>query len=738
MNQRQFQLMASGVALSASWTWPSVAFTVEAVSPGVPQPVPFSSLAADGWQATVASPTDLSLTSFTVQREGYNNSGLATTYGETLYLTKRVRQAYPNEGSFTTDQVAISRHVYDGDTLVGATNNSTLVSPKPNGRWMMPRQMMVGDTDRPSVEAFHVDARSGRQVACVKIEYRLASDDSLVHTETISTPIVSTICNDDAFPIHCYETDVDISGFADGLYYRVAKIYPWFGGAASVRSSEDGDARRDFDRVYFTKNTARFNSPPLAYVNTATGNDGTGVWSTTAATAKASPFATERGALDAIDGDATTGSIADGCIVYFEDGTHTLQGAITTSATPQNSASLRYKRSPDSASRAACILQFGTSQFDPNLGINTARNASTLDTGIPWAVLTFEDVTLDRVGASNFGRSATGTASNAMLYQFVDVTLDNNAQTSRWLDSNIVTGGIFGMEFITTAGNNALLGGGSSVEYILQRGITCADLQGSAWDGFSVAGCDIGNAGTATFENNTWGSIVSNSRFHTMSGSWVQENWASGTVVDRIHWLNIEAEYISTSTTNVFSSLAGTSGSTRGMTVHHVTVVGAQNAFRFNVGYDNQNNTASNEQTHELLSLIGVTCNQINIKGDIYRSDANGADGNFASVHGVNWEGLYTMYQANSLSQEHPSYGGLNSDLNEASATLAQDSEASLFVDHQAVTAPAGTLTAGTGGGDYTPAASSPLDGMVTERLVCSIGLGGTARTLPAASGARV
>ena len=92
-------------------------------------PPPFSAIAADGWQATVDSPTDLSLSTFTVTRDGFDSTGTATTHDETMYLTKRVRQVYPNQASFTTDKVTLSDYVYADDVIAGATNSSTVASP---------------------------------------------------------------------------------------------------------------------------------------------------------------------------------------------------------------------------------------------------------------------------------------------------------------------------------------------------------------------------------------------------------------------------------------------------------------------------------------------------------------------------------------------------------------------------------------------------------------------------------
>lgn len=140
---------------------------------------PFVSLASDGWQATVTSPVDLSMTPVPVLRQGYDGNGVATTYGETLYLTKRVRQAYPNQASFTADKVALSDYLYSTDGVTGSANNSAETSPKPKAQWIMPHGMVVGTTLRWEIVAFHRNAGAADnigQVACVRVRtHRLMS-----------------------------------------------------------------------------------------------------------------------------------------------------------------------------------------------------------------------------------------------------------------------------------------------------------------------------------------------------------------------------------------------------------------------------------------------------------------------------------------------------------------------------------------------------------------------------------
>lgn len=731
MRTRNIILAPMGRAIPASVTYYPAEFSV---GQALPPPPPLNSVNIIGWNADVDAPVDLSFEQFTVTRSHPTPTG-QVNYSDPLLLTKRVRLPYPDELTFTASTVAMSRAVYGTDALDGAVNNSTLASPKPNGQLLMPRYPLVGNSVLISVAAFHKDARLGRQVASVEVEIFDAATSTLQQSIVIDDTRVSTVC-DDAHPVKAFEQDIDITALADQLYYIEINIYPWTGNASTVRSTQDTPVRRDFKRVYFTKNLARFTDPPIAYVNSA-GDDATGVWSTTPATAQANKFATPKAAMEAIALATDTGGVADGCILYVDDGTYTLDALAFNKTMPANSAALTIKRSPQSTNRASVILEFGGSAFDPHMGINADRNASTLNASIAEAVINFDDVTLERTGSSNFARSATGTATIPMLYQFINVTGNNNAETARWFNPSDVSVGIFGLVFNTTVGSSALLGGASSVEYNILRGIVCDDIQGSGFDAFSMAGCSLSNSGSAVVAEPTDGMIVHSCSFPKCSNSLFQANWDSSVIVERFHFLNVLGEYISTVTTNVAASLGGSSGSTNGMTVHHCTFIGAKNAFRFNVGYDNQNSVANNEQTHTNLSIVGLACSQLNIKGDLWRQDAAGADGTFALAHGVDCEGNLTIYSANAPLTEHPDFFGLNSHLG-SSPSIPDFTEAELFTNHQAATAPNEVFTAGAGGGDYTPATGSPLFNRVKTRLVYDVDLAGAARTLPSPAGALV
>lgn len=689
---------------------------------------------AEGWRATIASPTDLSFSPITVERAGFTTAGTATTITDTVLLTKRVRLPYPDQTTFTANQVALSRLIYMTDSIAGATNGSTILSPKPKMRWLMPRRTLHGNSMRVSVEAMHPDARLGQQIASARVRgVNVANPASVTPWLVIGAPSVSTIC-EDAHDVMAFEDNLDLTALPDGLFYLECEGRPWIGDAASVRSSEDAGLAKDFGRIYFTKDVARFAARPVAYINTA-GNNTTGVFSTNPATAAANKFATLQGALENLKDEAATGGNADGCIIYFDDGTHPMVASGATLVTPQLSAAITLTRSPESTSRAAVIVEFGAAAYDPHLGINLARNGTTLSAPLTEAVMNFEDISVRRgAPGSPLSRSATSTAVVPMIYQFINVNFDDNNLSARFISTLDTRAAFFGCTITNAPLNGTAWFGGNANNFVILRGVQCADLNGSTFDGFSVAGCSFNNPGAATFQPPFVGTMISYSSFYDVKVSVLQESWDSGTVIERIGLLEVLMEYTSASTSNPLIVLAGTSGSSRGQQYHHVTLLGAEAAGRFNVAYDNQSSAPGNEQTHENVSIVGGAFGEINTKGGWFRNDPAGDDGNFAHVHGVGHEGIYALWRSVEDTVQL-AYAGLNNDISTLT-TNPQDPENDVFVDYQATTAPGLVYAAGAGNGDYRPAPGSPLLGKVTTRLVSGRSLDGVVRTLPAASGA--
>jgi hypothetical protein len=74
-----------------------------------------TAIRSSGWDVDYTSPPTFDPVNdpkyLTLSRQGFDTSGNATTYTESLVLTQRVRQAYPNQASLDSTRVALSDYV---------------------------------------------------------------------------------------------------------------------------------------------------------------------------------------------------------------------------------------------------------------------------------------------------------------------------------------------------------------------------------------------------------------------------------------------------------------------------------------------------------------------------------------------------------------------------------------------------------------------------------------------------
>ena len=131
--------------------------------------VPFQSLATDGFTASASSPAAAVGQTFTVGRNGYDASANAITFNDTLSVTARQRTVWnvgwTSAGTVPVNdaaKVSLSDYVYQGETLSGATNGSTVVSPKPIAAWVNIERQLIGNTVTVEIVAGHRDARGAK------------------------------------------------------------------------------------------------------------------------------------------------------------------------------------------------------------------------------------------------------------------------------------------------------------------------------------------------------------------------------------------------------------------------------------------------------------------------------------------------------------------------------------------------------------------------------------------------
>lgn len=675
-----------------------------AVRATTPTPTPLiSAINADGWSAEWASGTpptftpDTSPQTETASRQGFDATGAATTYTETRTFIRRKRQLHPNQASDTATTVAMDNYVYSTDTISGVTNSSAWTSPKPRGTWEMPDCQLVGNSIYVELRAFHRNGRSNRHVACIIVR---ATDGTNTVTTTISATSISPKTGDKV-PMEVFAGTLDITSLNAGLITVNAKVYPWIGGAASVTDSADQTARREFSPRYFLKNVSRFTSPPLAYV-ASTGNDGTGVVSTTAATAKATPFLTVQGAINGlVAASGVTGGVVDGCRIRIVDSVSI--GASATVARGQNVAAVIVERDP-TVSKATANLSVLSAAWRARLGVGT------LTAPITEGSILFRDLTITRAGNLGF----TGEAGTQLQVMFDDdVAFNGGGNTGTMLVN--AHSSIFGMTAINATGS--IFGAAANYEIRVTRGLS-VDINGGAIELWQMGGCVITRPTTMANRDPTKGFVCERNAFLNPNASAATVSISTvnaGETMDRPVMLNNLLEVTHT-TLSTPAMRIGTDTPVHGHTyaamIGHNTVTGYYSAGRHNNFYDN---TPGEVRNHDLAWFKGELGVQFNFKGDVFTADATHI-GNLALVHGVGCQGNISQYQTNSsvFSSEQQMYGGLGSKINFTSATTPQFANSSIWTSYQGTTGSGGTAVAGAGGGDYTLAVGSPAKGIVT------------------------
>jgi len=651
---------------------------------------------------TAQAPTDLSMLTATVNRAGYDQTGAATTRTETVYLTKRVRQAYSNQASFTENNVALSAPIFSADTVAGATNNSTLVGPKPIVNWSMVSRRTVGNSLDWELVAYHAGARPdgsgvGRQVACVKVR----ANDGTTQTawQTATTTAISTHC-EDLQPLEVYAGTLDITALATGAVWLEAEVYPWIG---TVLKSEDnqtaGLGPRYFTRRYFRKDVSKVTTPAYVYV-ASTGNDTTGVCSTTAATAAASPCLTVNGAI--VKANTTLGNTR-GCLdnlrIRIVD--TVAASAASFNAYKQDIGAIIVERAPGTA-RASAIVSM-TGAFRPYLTDHSV--------GTEGAII-FNDVSLSLGVSGQF----QGEAANNLFVQFWNCNFADASQFGGQRGNSHLA--YFGTVFSAI---DSALGQSANGEIRMMRGVQ-VDLNGKAPEGWVTLACKFTRAqnvamADASKDGHIW---ASNLYLNPLGGSGPLRfvgSVAGGNLGLVAMVQNVIELLTTTDTVAIALSHDSANGNVAlGSVVIHNTATGQHNNGRVNAFYDD---TTGQARSHGLTCFKGNLTPGNNIKGDVFKSDGTKL-GHFGHHHGVWFEGNFTV--------DHDA-SGQGATLGSGSETLsfgyAYGGRGSviaggdpLFTNYQAATWNGAAQVAGAGGGTYTLQAGSPAKNLLSQPLL--------------------
>lgn len=679
-----------------------------------------TSIAANGWTATWngTPPTftpDAGASSqhyASVFRQGFDASGNTTNYLDRHVVTSRVRQAFPNQASLTTADCSLSEYVYSTDTISGVTNNSTQISPTPVANWVMPHRQVVGNSLTLEIVAFHRD-----NVACVQFS---ATDGTHTVTQNVSATVVSGRTGDQN-AVLVYQATLDISTLTDNALVTCnAKVFPRIGATASVADSSTSSVLRGFSPRYFLKNTTLAASPPFAYVST-TGNDTTGVVSTNATTAAASPFLTVLGAINAIHTALSGTTGVDGAIIRIgnDGGTPFVLGSTAVTRT-QKCGVLTIARDPNVA-KANARVSFGLAGFRPRLG-------GSLLTGLTEGALQFKDVQIVRTGTSTI----QGETATALGIIYDQVTFDNGSNNATWLSTSHDYH--YGTSFLNLTGNSAL--GAGTNEHRILRGIS-VDINFGGIEGWLTLGSAITRSGafgrgTRSFS----GAINAFNKFPnpTTAGGFL----APGADADVVGFAVVQnlLEYISATASNdIAISADSATGNNTHVILWNNTCTGAFQAGRWNAFYDE----GTTRRTSALMSVKGNIAVAIYTKSDVFLgTDNNGspdtvnapnATGNWAFEYGVGCAYNFTQFEGNNLvgqaSSQAQNYAGLAANYG-TSQTTRHDP---LFTSYQGTTVAAGPVfTAGAGGGDYHLQSGSPCRGMMALYRLLTHDLDGNAR----------
>jgi len=693
-------------------------------------PAPFASVngagAYDSWSAEYgATPSVPSPIAFTASRQGFNASGGATTYLDTLYVTSRVRQAYPNQASPSALTVALSDYIYSTDTPSGSVvNNATLTSPVPICNWVTPHRSVVGNTIGGTavpveIVAFHRNARSGRQVASVV--FSITDGTNTVTCTPVSTTVVSNRTGDRAAVLVYRMPETDITSLNNNAVLTTrCQVYPWIGASGSVADSSTGTAvnGRDFGPRYFYKSTGLAAAPYYAYITTA-GNDGTGVFSTTAATAEASPFLTVVGMFDALNSGAA--GKADGVIVRIGNDGGT-PFVLTGSATSRNQdcAAIIFTRDPNVA-RANARVSWGAASFRPRL-------LAGLDSPLTTGCINFQDINLVRTGASTI----RGEAANQLEIQFNDVDFDNSTATANFLsDSHSY---FYGATVTALAASCSTFAAGTN-EHRIFRGVSCTVGTGNNIENYLSVGCTWTSPASFLIATRTaTGGVFAFNRVNSPSGSAMMNIGGSADVTNYAFCQNV-IEWTATTTGYVLGvSNDSNTGNNTHVVAHNNTVIGAFTAGRCNLFYDE----GATARSSKLMSLRGNLWTQLNTKGDVFQTDGTRL-GNWAYLYGVGcldeWSQYIDADSGGLGSAFAQAYAGIGSSLGTTALTSSAQMSNTNWTTFAGVTVAAGpAYTVGAGSGVYTLTSGAAPVADIMDVAVLSHDFGGTARPTTAAT----
>lgn len=654
----------------------------------------FQNVNADGWSVDYTAPPTFDPVGapeyVTVTRKGFSEAGAEITFSEDIIVASRIRQAYANQASLTADQASLSDYIYAGDVVLGATNASTRPYPKPIAQWMTPdRQIIRGGTFSPRLFVSHGHARKGKPVAAVKFTL---SDGTTTLEQVVSA--MSTITySASEFTVPHFTTTFDLSSLAQGATLTLdAVIYPWVGEAFTISTDADAYPSPNLTTQRHLLDRTGAYGTAYAYVS-PTGVDASGVTSTNAATAAASPYLTVAAAAAAIktfNNANFARNAADGGIVRLTEGVHVLTAAISSTASTTNWPITIEAANPSAV--ATTILR---------------DRGSTLSSSLPSQII-FKNIRIQKSATGSWVFLDQGAANLVYTTQMLFDGCDFDANGAAPYDGAVYKSGR--VIYLNCTGSN--LGQGGIVS-VINKTVTAIGCSGQGFVREVTAHCVIGCRETAAspqFGNQAataakaavLGGVVAYCHFTSTTAG--QRCINVGTTIGARGLAVVQSvvEQIAGDTAPVLAiSADSVVNPVENLVLQGITSVGA----RANVLYQDIGTATVLKSGYQANNVW----NEYNIKSDVFGANAN-LIGNWSAIYHVSSRGFAALRGSSSadtfgvgswLGEIAPLDGVTGSNAAPIAANWVNDAS---FVGSKA------------GGGDYTPGTGNALPRISADR----------------------
>lgn len=442
----------------------------------------------------------------TVTSPGFDANGDSTTIERTIYGTAPVVNLYPEnatenetiDGDSVTVRVSLSDFIYASDTAtisigsgfytqggnpnnavsdMAVTNSSTMTYPKVVGNWSYPGWNMIrGNSFNVRMVGFHRSARNGQPLRAVKF---IATDE---HANADTVVVTAATIDDDmpdAVPVIEFIGTLDATNLTQGDLVTVNFIaYPWVGDSGSILNTGDGVNTMPtplYAPQYWLNDKSGSYGITVAWVDSATGNDGTGaaIDSTSFdAGSPPNPFATIGAASAAIAAYNNTNhsrNNAAGGVIFINTGTYTFPGAEPSTA--DGNAWVTIKPFPG-AERSGVIIasSSGTKQISEKLKLeNITITNSSVGGYDQLDYLWLDQCAINADGLATFYRNTCNYYTHNLLYNGDDNILGpfSTAAASRVLVRGNITNETFSTAIVayTILGNDMTMSSYMSFDY---------------------------------------------------------------------------------------------------------------------------------------------------------------------------------------------------------------------------------------------------------------------------------